>query len=255
MFSNYLTEILDEIKSFKGTTSNGYYVYRGQAQSSWNLRPSLFVKQLQKSLSSDSLRRTENNMYFDFTVNAKGILDPKTPSWETLFLMRHYGLPTRILDWTESLNIAIYFAVYGQGDSPCIWMLDPHQLNEISLKNSDLFNPLAPSDGIKDYCDAFISTSDTFTPYYTKPFAVIAPRMSDRIFAQRGLFTVQTDNVLMIDEMPDLLCCVKKIELLRHGATKNDIKEYLKLMGINHFTVYPDFEGLRMFLLEEYKLE
>ena len=233
-----------------------YPVYRGQANCAWNLRPSLFVKQQSKSWNLEDLRRIENNIYFDFTINAKGILNPNTPSWETLFQMRHYGFPTRILDWTESLNIAIYFAVYGVGDSPCIWVLKPHDLNLISLGNSDLLNPLVSSDGIKDYCQSFITTDlSSFDPYYKTPFVIISPRFSDRISAQRGLFTVQTDNNEMIDQMPTFASCVKKVELLRNGVTKNEIKEYLKIMGINHFTVFPDFEGLRMFLSEEYNLD
>lgn len=180
-------------------------------------------------------------------------MDEKPNSWETLFRMRHFGLPTRVLDWTESLNMALYFAVYGYGDSPCIWVLDAHKLNEISLSNADIGNPLDPSDGIKDYREYFLS-KDNPQDIYKFPFAIIAPRMSDRIFAQRGLFTVQGSSDKMIDELDELKSCFRKIDILDNTTSKEEVKEYLKIMGINHFTVYPDFEGLRMFLMEEYDL-
>ena len=36
--------------------------------------------------------------------------------WEWLFLMQHYKVPTRLLDWTESALIALAFAVHERKD-------------------------------------------------------------------------------------------------------------------------------------------
>jgi hypothetical protein len=55
-----------------------------------------------------------------------------TDQW--LFLARHAGLPTRLLDWSESALIALYFAL--KEDNPVIWMLNPLELNQLSYDPS-----------------------------------------------------------------------------------------------------------------------
>jgi len=55
--------------------------------------------------------------------------------WDWIFLMQHYRAPTRLLDWSESPLVALYFALVDklQEDSDgALWCMDPIALNRIA---------------------------------------------------------------------------------------------------------------------------
>ncbi len=62
-------------------------------------------------------------------------LPPKDDMGSWLALMQHYGAPTRLLDWTDSAYVALYFAIEKQGAIPAIWAID---LNWLERRGREL---------------------------------------------------------------------------------------------------------------------
>lgn len=89
-------------------------------------------------LKPDGSRHDENQLLQNFRLKAPTLgfreipLRRETDQW--LFLAQHFGLPTRLLDWTESALTALYFAL--QTESPVVWMLNPITLNNLSLPDN-----------------------------------------------------------------------------------------------------------------------
>ena len=101
-----------------------YPVYRGQSKSSYELLPPLIRDN--KPKKDSEIWRIENSLYYEFISLVASKIKINS-SWESLYLMRHEEIPTRLLDWTEHLGIALFFALDSEVlDNPHIWILDPY---------------------------------------------------------------------------------------------------------------------------------
>lgn len=124
-------------------------------------------------------------------------LDKKN-DWEVLFFMQHYGIPTRLLDWSENPFMALYFALTSASykivakkreyeEDACIWVLDPVSWNRESLKDFSF------DKGILSVEDHFVNSFRPRTPFGNireKPVSIFGTHNSPRIVSQRGVFTV-----------------------------------------------------------------
>ncbi len=57
----------------------------------------------------------EDEMREEFAMRAPLLLDVRpTNDWDWYILMRHHGVATRLLDWTEGALLALYFRDHEQ---------------------------------------------------------------------------------------------------------------------------------------------
>jgi FRG domain len=214
--------------------------FRGHANHNWHLEPSLArLKKL--NCEMQLIKRFKQNA-FQFLGRV-----PKD-EWEWIFLMQHYRVPTRLLDWTESPLIGLYFAVsdttrkHVETDA-ALWCLYPQKLNEISGLALDPPGDI-PAFGdeieLEDYLPSRVHAQQATSK---NPLAIIAPRQFERIYAQQGVFTILHRKAVRIDELKDQQgnqSHLVKLRIRRAAIVK--LRRELGFLRINKLTIFPQLE-------------
>lgn len=92
-----ITSIFDLISKLEAHRTEGKKVwYRGHANSAWSLAPSISRGRANPIVD-------EFQFYKRFKQEAARVIsDPPSDEWGWQFLMQHYGVPTRLLDFSEN---------------------------------------------------------------------------------------------------------------------------------------------------------
>ncbi|MFL1495654.1 FRG domain-containing protein, partial [Pseudomonas antarctica] len=142
---------------------------------------------------------------------------------DTLVLAQHYGLKTRLLDWTSNPLAALWFACSDKNESDAY----------VYALNAD------------DLQDKKVYTKDPFGTALTRVFQ---PRLNNqRIVAQHGWFTLHrysttANSFVPVDTNPNTKNNLTQIQI--PSEFRADILESLERHGISKRTLFPDLEGL-----------
>ncbi|MGY6452248.1 FRG domain-containing protein [Vibrio parahaemolyticus] len=204
-----------------------HMVFRGVVNSDYQLTPS--VGRLPALICVSEELAREKHLLEQFKMKSALRLQCKPKNdWEWLSLAQHYGLPTRLLDWSTSPLIALYFAtshspeeLYSGTDLPdcAVYGLISH----IHIDSSYHINPLEVDETLQFY----------------------APSISERVVNQSGLFTVHHSPREAFDTE-------KLHKFVIPGSLKAQIQEKLSLLGVNESTIYPGLDGIAKALKTEY---
>ncbi len=235
--------------------------FRGTRNVNYKLIPRAYWKECAKQ---------EINLFSTFQSNSLAYLN-KIPidNWEWYFLMQHYGLPTRLIDWTENPLTALYFAITydgkiidkTDGDAPGVFIMDPGKLNSITNKNKQENVALTISNGIDNWLpqnigdDFIVKSSDTFINN-DFPIAVYPYRNNPRIIAQKGCFTIHGKEMIGINNILVQKGLGKWFDRIEIDKNKiREIKKDLESICIDQSTYFPELSSVANDILRQYHID
>ncbi|AIF48139.1 hypothetical protein HY57_13155 [Dyella japonica A8] len=204
-------------------------LYRGISDESYELISSLGRKTGENT--GGDVSTLERSLMTEFRrLTVPLLVNPPRTDFEWLFLAQHYGLPTRLLDWSTNPLVALYFAA-AEGDTTDGAFI---HVQTAVTDQYELFDP---------------STAQFTVEHRAKPMGLFAlqphqgtvifvrPRYSDaRYLNQKSVFACPAD--------PFTPLRIPGISTITIPAKwKPEIRKRLRVLGISTSHIYPGLAG------------
>ncbi len=214
--------------------------YRGHSKLAHELIPSLARPPRKVEAEETLIKRFKQNAYpFLKTIPER--------EWEWLFLMQHHEVPTRLLDWSDSPLVALWFAMQRSADpedkddaDACVWALLPLELNVLANLAPE-FPADIPLFGQDDVLDGYLpSKVANARVAKLKPAAGIAPRQFSRVVAQMGSFTITHKKQHPLERVAS--SCLTRYVV--PAANKTDVRRELRHLRMTRLSVFPELANV-----------
>ena len=233
-----------------GSPASFSWLARGEADASWKLIPSL-RRFAPRDLSHSEFITLEETLLSEFLAQAHlhippEILGSRQNRLQKLAIMQHYGVPTRLLDWTESLFVAAYFAVEQCWEKAgSIWYAHRRTLVQQMENRHEVLQG-------GNFAVVLLAPNAPMAIMPLTPYLKI-----DRMVAQQGVFTVAVNplvdyEVVLSSLEPKRKDIVGKIIIPRE--LKPTFLRNLRAMNITANALFPGLDGLGRSLKELVRL-
>lgn len=231
--------------------------FRGSNNCALDLLPGLYWR--------PNGKESEDSLVEEFVVSVDALVRRETTDqWALYALMQHHRLPTRLLDWSKSPLVALYFAMDGYkapGDNNrVVWAIDPYEMNERSTGQMTVHCPTGPS-SVSDGIDldlwlppALRNRETQEEPLAKYPIAIEPPFTNKRLYAQQGCFTAHGDSETSISRWLGGLRRSAPPRLhgfLIESTFWSEIQLQLFNLGIKEDSIYQDLDNLSARIIRE----
>jgi hypothetical protein len=226
-------QFLNVIKRYKENTNQEDFLFRGQADD----HP--LIPKISRLQPKGPLLETEKLLLEEFKRTNPLLIEgyQSYDDWDYLTLGQHYGLPTRLLDWSNNALTALWFAtnrisiesIYGNNNA-IVWVL------------------------MTAAADYNLDISETH-PFNIKETKIFRPRIiKQRINNQSGVFSIQpSSEIEQKCELDTVYPFSEKLLKIKvPSESLRSIRADLNVLGVNAFSIFPELEGLCAYLQWRY---
>lgn len=223
---------LSEYMSYVEGLPSEFSLSRGQSKN-YPLLPSAL--RVDSSGNRRYSKRVIRNFLEQFKINSYQYME--TP-WaikneiEWMLYAQHYGIPTKLMDFTTSHVISLLFSVErsfqdDNDDDAVVYFLNPSTLNTKTKEQSQIINISG---------DEVINSEG-----HDGPFVVQGRKINSRVNAQKGLFVIFQDDDEALENTSNETI-LRKIVI--NGEDKKTILSSLYSMGISFTHIYPELSSV-----------
>jgi len=257
--AEYVDVVSEAVERWSGEDWYPTLWFRGHRNSDWRLEAKW--RRAADTLDDGAAWVSEERLHRSIIARAEHLMVPipRTP-WEWVYALQHYGAPTRLLDWTESSLIGLYFAIADwraerrRPETPVVWMLEPHWLLSPGNLASAPRIPTPPFDELT-YQSSDVALlaalkqlfGDDVERERDLPCPIQPPELTPRIRAQLGRFVLfpdgpapPLDEVAARLEDPRLML----VEVEPDEGVVERMKQQLGEAGITRAALFPELEVL-----------
>ena len=231
------------------------YVYRGMTNASFRMVTSLRrnCRSLQRSLEPAILKN-----FAKYAV----IEDPSVAHsvWRQMILGQHHGLPTRLLDWTQSALVALHFAVSDDDlghmeDHDCmVWRMDIRELHALLPEKYQqvMRDYQAEVFSVDMLGDAAQSLAQYDRDLGDRGMVVLEPpSLSARIVNQYSFFSVIPMDMENVEEFLDRYT-ENTVKYVIDRRLRWRVRDMLDQLNMSERIVYPGLDGLSRWIARHY---
>lgn len=231
------------------------YVYRGMTNASFPMVTSLRrnCKELQQTLEPAILKNFAKYAVMEDPTVAQSV-------WRQMFLGQHHGLPTRLLDWTQSALVALHFAVTdnhmeSMDDHDCmVWRLDIAELHALLPESyrAIMARYKAEVFSVDMLGEAASSLSQYDEDMGDHAMVVLEPPSIDsRIVNQYSFFSVTPMGMDRVEDFLDR-CTDNTVKYIIDKDLRWRIRDMLDQLNMSERIVYPGLDGLSRWIARHY---